>query len=227
MARNVAIAARAEASRLIHISTDYVFDGNGPRPYAIDRPQRPASAYGRTKVAGEWAVRAACPDALVVRTAWLYGDHGPNFVKAILSLASEQETLRVVDDQVGQPTWTCDLAGYLASLGEGGSPGGYYHGTNGGEVSRYDFARTIFSVVGLTRRALFGPSRLTSPTVRRARHTVSWSTAAQGGTCLPLPRPRRSIEHAKGHTASANQPAQGTAGRDAHGDLPDRFSQAT
>ena len=70
-------------------------------------------------------------------------------MKAILSLASEQETLRVVDDQVGQPTWTCDLAGYLASLGAGGSPGGYYHGTNGGEVSRYDFARTIFSVVGL------------------------------------------------------------------------------
>jgi dTDP-4-dehydrorhamnose reductase len=143
-ARNAAVAAQSQGARLIHISTDYVFEGSGRRPYATGHPQSSASAYGRTKAAGEWAGRDAHPDAQIVRTAWLYGEHGPNFVKTMFELAARKDALRVVADQVGQPTWTCDLAEYLAVLIRSESIGGYYHGTSTGEVSRYEFARAIF-----------------------------------------------------------------------------------
>ena len=104
-ARNVALAAREAGARMVQISTDYVFDGVATTPYAADHPQAPCSAYGRTKAAGEWAVRLADPNSMVVRTAWLYGDHGPSFVKTMLRLTKERETFSVVDDQTGQPTW--------------------------------------------------------------------------------------------------------------------------
>lgn len=148
-AHNVALAARDAGARMVHISTDYVFDGTATAPYAIDHPQAPCSAYGRTKAAGEWAVLCANPDALVVRTAWLYGEHGPSFVKTVLRLASQRETLRVVDDQTGQPTWTRDLASIVVELVAGGAAGGYHHGTNSGAVTRCDWAREIFRLSGL------------------------------------------------------------------------------
>ena len=109
-AANVARACSRAGARLVQLSTDYVFDGSATEPYAVDHPVAPRSAYGRTKAAGEWAVRALCPESWVVRTAWLYGAGGPNFVSTMLRLAGERETLSVVDDQVGQPTWTVDLA---------------------------------------------------------------------------------------------------------------------
>jgi dTDP-4-dehydrorhamnose reductase len=103
-ARNVALAAREAGARMVQISTDYVFDGSATTPFAADHPQAPCSAYGRTKAAGEWALRLADPNSMVVRTAWLYGDHGRSFVKTMLRLAEERETISVVDDQTGQPT---------------------------------------------------------------------------------------------------------------------------
>jgi len=155
-ARNVALAAAETDTGMVHISTDYVFDGAATTPYAPDHPQDPRSAYGRTKAAGEWAIRATNPDALIVRTAWLYGEHGPNFVTTMLRLAGEREVLQVVDDQVGQPTWTKDLAAYVWELVTAKRPGGYYHGTSSGETSWCGFAREIFRLGG------WDPERVTA-----------------------------------------------------------------
>jgi dTDP-4-dehydrorhamnose reductase len=148
-ARNVALACAEAGARMVHVSTDYVFAGDAASPYLPDAPQDPRSAYGRTKAAGEWAIRAVNPDAMIVRTAWLYGNHGPNFVATMLRLAAERETLSVVDDQRGAPTWTKDLAEYLVTLAGSDSPGGNYHGTNGGEASWFDLARAAFLLKGL------------------------------------------------------------------------------
>jgi len=148
-ARNVALVAGETDTRMVHLSTDYVFDGTATEAYRPDHPQNPRSAYGRTKAAGEWAVRAVDPGAVIVRTAWLYGEHGPNFVKTMLRLAGERETLKVVDDQIGQPTWTVDLAAYVVDLITSEQPGGYYHGTSAGSTSWCGFAKEAFKLSGL------------------------------------------------------------------------------
>jgi dTDP-4-dehydrorhamnose reductase len=149
-AANLARACSAEGARMLQVSTDYVFAGDATSPYAEDAPIAPRSAYGRTKAAGEWAVRMYLPSASwVVRTAWLYGAHGPNFVKTMARLASERDTLSVVDDQRGQPTWTVDLAGAIVRLVEAKASFGTYHGTSSGETTWFGFAQAIFSELGL------------------------------------------------------------------------------
>ncbi|HEY0696195.1 MAG TPA: sugar nucleotide-binding protein, partial [Micromonospora sp.] len=112
----LARACAATGAVLVHVSTDYVFAGDAQEPYAEDAPLAPRSAYGRTKAAGEWAVEAHCPESWVVRTAWLYGAGGGNFVTTMARLAAERETVAVVDDQRGQPTWTVDLADAIVRL---------------------------------------------------------------------------------------------------------------
>ncbi|EWT02796.1 dTDP-4-dehydrorhamnose reductase [Intrasporangium oryzae NRRL B-24470] len=148
-AANVAHAAARTGARLVQISTDYVFDGTDEVPYAADHPVAPRSAYGRTKAAGEWAARALCPDSWVVRTSWLYGAGGPNFVATMLRLAGERETLSVVDDQVGAPTWTRDLSDLIVRIVEAGAPAGTYHGTSAGSTTWFGFARAVFEEAGL------------------------------------------------------------------------------
>lgn len=148
-AANVARAAREVGARVVQISTDYVFAGDASTPYAETAPPAPRGAYGRTKVAGEWAVRAENPDHLVVRTAWLYGAHGPCFPKTIARVAAEKGGLDVVADQVGQPTWTVDLADLVHRLVAAGAPPGTYHGTAAGSVSWHGFARAIVAAAGL------------------------------------------------------------------------------
>lgn len=148
-AHNLALATAGSGARLAHISTDYVFDGVATQPYAPDHPQDPRSAYGRTKAAGEWAVRAANPAALILRTAWLYGPHGPNFVATMLRLAGERDTLSVVDDQLGQPTSTAELARMTLELLDADAPGGYYHAAASGQTTWCGFARRIFELSGL------------------------------------------------------------------------------
>ena len=146
---NLARAANAAGARLVQISTDYVFDGDARDPYPEDAPVAPRSAYGRTKAAGEWAVRAECDDHLVVRTAWLYGARGRCFPKTIARLAEQRGTVDVIDDQVGQPTWTVDLAELVVRLVDAEAPAGIYHGTSAGKASWYDFARAVVSALGL------------------------------------------------------------------------------
>jgi dTDP-4-dehydrorhamnose reductase len=148
--RNLALATSIGSARLVQISTDYVFDGSGTSPYPEDTPRAPISAYGRTKAAGEEFVLGENPGrGYIVRTAWLYGQHGPNFAKTMLRLAASHETVSVVDDQRGQPTWTGDLAGQIVALLDADAPAGVYHGTNAGEASWYDFARAVFAAAGL------------------------------------------------------------------------------
>jgi dTDP-4-dehydrorhamnose reductase len=144
----LARAARAAGARIVQVSTDYVFDGAATSPYAEDAPLAPRSAYGRTKAAGEWAVRAENPDHLIVRTAWLYGAHGGCFPKTMARLAADRDELQVVADQVGQPTWTADVADLVVRLVEAGAPSGTYHGTSAGEVSWHGFTRAIVAALG-------------------------------------------------------------------------------
>lgn len=139
----LARACQAYDCRLIHISTDYVFDGQASTPYPEDAPTRPLGSYGQSKRAGEVAVLQSSDAHLVVRTAWLYGVGGSNFVRTILRLAKERERLRVVADQVGSPTWSYDLAVALVGLADGNAAGGIYHLTNSGVTSWYDFAVAI------------------------------------------------------------------------------------
>jgi dTDP-4-dehydrorhamnose reductase len=146
----LAEAAAATGTRLVHISTDYVFAGDATTPYAEDAPAAPRSAYGRTKEAGERAVRSALPDDhLVVRTAWLYGAHGACFPKTIARVAGERGSISVVDDQVGQPTWTRDVADLVLRLVEAGAPAGTYHATSSGQTSWFGFAQRVVEAAGL------------------------------------------------------------------------------
>ena len=151
---NLARACAESGARLLHVSTDYVFAGDATHPYPEDAPTAPINAYGRSKLAGELAVTRLLPDAgYLVRTAWLYGRHGPNFVATMLRLAAEREHLDVVDDQLGQPTWSYALAEHLVDLGEaaqhGRAPAGVYHGTATGQTSWYGLAREVFARAGL------------------------------------------------------------------------------
>ncbi|MDF5755002.1 dTDP-4-dehydrorhamnose reductase [Spongiactinospora sp. TRM90649] len=133
-------------ARLIQISTDYVFDGTASEPYPEGHPVSPVNAYGRGKLAGERA--ALAQGHHVVRTAWLYGAHGRNFVRTMMRLAAERDHVTVVDDQIGQPTWTGDLVAQLVRLARADAPPGVYHGTNAGRTTWHGFAREIFAALG-------------------------------------------------------------------------------
>lgn len=149
-ARNLAIAASAVSAKLVQVSTDYVFNGSATTPYPEDTLREPISAYGRTKGAGEEFVLAENgARSYIVRTAWLYGQHGPNFATTMLRLAGSHPTVSVVNDQLGQPTWTADLARQIVSLVDADAPAGIYHGTNAGVASWFDFAQAVFTVAGL------------------------------------------------------------------------------
>ncbi len=156
-AGNVAAGCARAGAVLLQLSTDYVLPGRVPPgggPYPEDAVTGPVNAYGRSKLAGELAALRALPDrAYVVRTAWLYGEHGGNFVATMLRLAARHDTLDVVDDQRGQPTWTRELARQLVALGSaataGNAPPGVYHGTSAGETTWYGLARAVFAAAGL------------------------------------------------------------------------------
>lgn len=151
--RHLAIAANAVGARLIHVSTDFVFDGTSSRPIPPEAVPNPRSAYGRTKLAGEIAAGST---AMVVRTAWVYGSQGHNFVRTMLRLMAERETVSVVADQIGTPTWATSLAEALWSLDAAGETG-LHHFTDSGVASWYDFAVAIQEEavqLGLLNRAV-------------------------------------------------------------------------
>lgn len=141
---NLAAVAHELGARLVHVSTDYVFRGDGSVPYRESDPVAPAGAYGRTKAEGEQRVAAACPQHFIVRTAWLYGRHGPNFVYAMLKLMRAREAVSVVADQQGTPTWAFDLASAIADIaGQDATRYGVYHFTDEGQTSWHGFAAEI------------------------------------------------------------------------------------
>jgi len=141
---NLARLCAAIGARLIHISTDYVFDGRGSRPYLEADATAPGGAYGRTKAEGERRVLLAAPDSVILRTAWLYGRHGPNFVATMLRLMASRDEIGVVADQKGTPTWAYDLSIAIADIAERPDfPAGIYHYTDSGETTWHEFALEI------------------------------------------------------------------------------------
>ena len=149
---NLALAAARTGVRMVHVSTDYVFDGNGNRPYREDDSPHPVSAYGRTKLEGEQVLTHLLPDQFVIlRTAWLYSPHGKNFVKTMLELGRTRDQLRVVYDQVGSPTLATDLARAISTVLTAPQwHAGIYHYTNEGVISWYDFTLAIHRLAGIT-----------------------------------------------------------------------------
>jgi dTDP-4-dehydrorhamnose reductase len=186
---NLATACADAGTTLVHVSTDYVFPGDrvGGPPYDVDDEAGPKTAYGRTKLAGDLAVRAVHPDgSYVVRTAWVYGI-GNNFVRTMARLSKERETLTVVDDQRGSPTWSLNLAQGLLAIAASSAPAGTYHLTGGGDCTWWEFARAIFTELGLdpervqpTTSAAFG-----SKTPRPLYSVLSPRAWAEAG--LPPP----------------------------------------
>jgi dTDP-4-dehydrorhamnose reductase len=170
----LARACALTGARLVQLSTDYVFDGTATSPYLLDAPAAPRSAYGRTKVAGEWAVRAELPHGhWILRTAWLYGEHGASFVRTMARLESERDVVEVVDDQHGQPTWSRDLAERIVALVAADAPAGTYHACASGRTSWHGLAVEVFRELGAN------PSRV--------RPTTSASFVR------PAPRPAYSV----------------------------------
>jgi dTDP-4-dehydrorhamnose reductase len=140
---NLAKAAKQIGAKLLHVSTDYVFDGTASVPYEVDEPTKPLGAYGRTKLAGEQLLQKHLDEFFIVRTAWVYGVYGNNFVKTMIRLGKERGEVGVVHDQVGSPTYTVDLAKFMVELMETDKYG-IYHATNSGVCSWYEFAVEIF-----------------------------------------------------------------------------------
>ena len=177
----VASACADIGAHLVHMSTDYVFSGESRHPYAEHEAAQPRTAYGRTKLAGELAVLQRLPNTgYVVRTAWLYGEHGPNFVRTMLRLERELRNIDVVDDQQGQPTWAGDAANQIIALVRSGAAAGIYHATSSGKATWFEFAQEIFRLSGAD------PARIL-PTTRAA-----YSRGAGGANCGPR-RPRYSV----------------------------------
>lgn len=152
--RNLGEAARSVGAKVIHVSTDYVFDGTQHRPYLETDPTCPKSVYGHTKLEGEQALQEVCPDSVIVRTAWLYSTFGNNFVKTMLRLGNEREQLGVIFDQVGTPTYAEDLASAILMIvnkaEEGNFQPGIYHFSDEGVCSWYDFTVSILKLAGIT-----------------------------------------------------------------------------
>lgn len=141
--------AHKSGMKIIHVSTDYVFDGKSYIPYTEDMPVAPSTVYGKSKLAGEQALLKVCPDAVIVRTSWLYSSFGNNFVKTMMRLGAERDSLQVIFDQVGTPTYAADLAGAILQIASSEiSTPGIYHFSNEGVCSWYDFAVAIMKYSG-------------------------------------------------------------------------------
>jgi dTDP-4-dehydrorhamnose reductase len=167
----LAAACAAVGARLVQLSTDYVFSGSATAPYGENDPTGPRTVYGQTKLAGEKAVLRLLPSAgYVVRTAWLYGAHGSSFVRTMIRLEGEQDEVRVVDDECGQPTWTVDVAGRLIEMIDAGAEPGIYHATSSGVTTRHGLAQAVFRLLGAdpARVSPIASSTLSRPAPRPA-----------------------------------------------------------
>lgn len=195
---NLASACADHGTRMVQVSTDYVFSGDARGPYGEDDAPCPQTAYGRTKLAGEQAVRGRLSNAgYIVRTAWLYGAHGPNFVYTMKRLAEGDSAVRVVDDQRGQPTWAADVASQIIALMQSGAPAGIYHATSTGDTSWYGFAREIFRLLGAdeTRITPVTTAEFPRPAPRPANSVLGHDAWAAAGI-KPISDWRHALERA-------------------------------
>jgi dTDP-4-dehydrorhamnose reductase len=183
---HLALVTRGIGARLVQVSTDYVFNGSKGTPYCETDPVQPLSVYGESKLLGERNA-AVNPDHLVVRTQWLYGLHGKNFVETMLRLAGEKDQLSVVDDQIGSPTWTVDLSTAIVALIEKGCRG-VYHAANAEFCSWNGFARTIFAEAGLSVTVLgMTTAELNRPAQRPLYSTLDCAKLARDTGFQPRP----------------------------------------
>ncbi|MBL1076222.1 dTDP-4-dehydrorhamnose reductase [Nocardia sp. 2] len=179
----LAAACAAAGARLIHVSTDYVFPGNASKPYEPEDPTGPATVYGRSKLAGEQAVLECAPDAHIVRTAWVYTGRGGDFVATMRRLERERDTVNVVNDQIGSPTYAVDLAaGLLELAGKPGAPR-ILHATNAGQASWFDLARAVFTGIGADPERVrpCGTDEFPRPAPRPAYSVLSGKSWAAAG----------------------------------------------
>ncbi len=196
-AANVAAACARYGVRLVQVSTDYVFAGDATVPYEVDTPTGPATVYGATKLAGERAVLEGGGPAWVVRTAWLYGQTGGNFVKTMAALEHCRQTLDVVDDQRGSPTWSRDLARGLVALAGSDAPYGVYHCTNGGETTWYGLARAVFEELGADPERVRPTTTAAFPRpAPRPAYSVLSDAAWRGAGLPPMPDWRQALRAA-------------------------------
>ncbi|MFN3280154.1 MAG: dTDP-4-dehydrorhamnose reductase [Tabrizicola sp.] len=186
----MARAAAAKGIPFLHLSTDYVFDGAGDRPFAPDHPTGPLGAYGRSKLAGEQGIRAAGGPHLILRTSWVVSAHGTNFVKTMLRLGAERESLNVVADQIGGPTPAAAIADALliaAKAMTDGAPGGTHHFSGSPDTSWADFARAIMAEAGLPCRINDIPSSEYPTPARRPLNSRLDCSAFTGAFGIPRP----------------------------------------
>ena len=147
-ARNIAVASRSIGACLVHISTDYVFSGVSSIPFESDSPTAPVSVYGKSKLCGEIAITEEYPErSYIIRTAWLYSQYKGNFVKTMIRKAMSKSAVRVVSDQIGQPTLATDLARHIVEIVSSGAPFGVFHGTNSGAVSWFELTQEIYALL--------------------------------------------------------------------------------
>ncbi|UXA08218.1 dTDP-4-dehydrorhamnose reductase [Mycobacterium sp. SMC-2] len=212
---NIARACARAGARLIHVSTDYVFDGDfdgaAPRPYEPDDETAPQGVYARSKLAGERAVLGALPDAVIVRTAWVYtGADGKDFVAVMRRLAAGDGPVDVVDDQIGSPTYVGDLAAALLQVADDRVPGPILHAANEGAVSRFEQARAVFSECGAdpARVRPVGTDKFPRPAPRPAYSALSCRKSAAAGL-RPL-RPWRAALVAALAASSSDRPLPST-----------------
>lgn len=171
--KNLAIAADANGAKIIHISTDYVFDGTNYRPYSESDKVNPISQYGTTKRKGETSLLALSPEAIIIRTAWLYSSFGHNFLKVMLEKANTQQDLKVVCDQIGTPTYARDLAAAIVKVIQSHQwVPGIYHFTNEGAASWYDFAKAIFRIAGINKKVIPIPTEDYPTAAKRPSYSI-------------------------------------------------------
>lgn len=168
--RNVAAAAKRVGAKLVYISTDYVFDGTNSDEYQVDDPTNPKNEYGKAKLAGERAVKEKTDDYYIIRTSWVFGKYGKNFVYTMLRLAKDHDKLTVVDDQFGRPTWTRTLAEFMTYLVDHEEPFGTYQLSNENSCSWYEFAKEILKDQDVEVAPV--PSEAYPQKAYRPRHSV-------------------------------------------------------
>ena len=207
-AANLAAACAGLGTRLVQVSTDYVFAGDADRPYSEDDIPAPRTAYGRTKLAGERAVLDRLPGlGFIVRTAWLYGAHGPSFAGTMIKLENQRPTVDVVDDQHGQPTWTVDVARQIIALVNSTAAPGIYHATSSGQTTWFGLAREIFGLLGADpARVRPIPSSALSRPAPRPAYSVLGHSAWAGSGLAPIGDWRTALHRALPELVAAQRP---------------------
>ena len=211
--KNIALAADKAGAKVIHISTDYVFDGKGHRPYTEADKVNPVSQYGATKREGETALLALAPDSIIIRTAWLYSPHGKNFVKTMIALGRDKNELRVVCDQIGTPTYALDLANTIFAILR--SPQwipGIYHFTDEGVCSWYDFTVSIHKLYGIETCKVRPILSADYPTpAARPFYSVLDKSRIRSTFGIEIPHWERSLAHCINRLKEKEEAADGNA----------------